>query len=242
MGRKPPQRYPASSKRREIDAFVSKLAKTPKRTPSGSRGRLMFALDATASRQPAWDQACHIQAQMFTETAALGGLDIQLCYYRGFGDFFASPWYGESAPLLQRMLQTRCQGGLTQIARVLRHARQETRKQQVNALVLVADSMEEDIDRLAHLAGELGLLGVPVFVFHEGGNPLAGRAFQEIARLSGGAYCPFDAGSAQQLKDLLSAVAVFAAGGRAALEDFSARRGVAVKRLTRQIRPAGPKR
>jgi hypothetical protein len=95
--------------------------------------------------------------------------------------------------------------------------------------------MEEDIDRLCHLAGELGLLGVPVFLFHEGGDPIVRRAFEQLARLSGGAYCPFDSASAQQLRDLLSAVAVYAAGGRKALLDFEGRRGGGTLRLTHQL-------
>ena len=95
--------------------------------------------------------------------------------------------------------------------------------------------MEEDIDKLCHHAGELGLLGVPVFMFHEGGEPVARRAFEQIARLSGGAYCPFDASSAQQLKELLSAVAVFAAGGRPALADYSRGKGEVVRQLSYQV-------
>ena len=79
------------------------------------------------------------------------------------------------------------------------------------------------------------MLGVPAFVFHEGDEAIAQRAFAEIARLTRGAYCSFDAGSAGQVRDLLSAVAVYAAGGRKALQDFSAHRGEAVRRLTRQL-------
>ena len=58
---------------------------------------------------------------------------------------------------------------------------------------------------------------------------------EQIARLSGGAYCPFDASSAQQLKDLLSAVAVFAAGGRPALADYSRGKGEVVRQLSYQV-------
>lgn len=228
---------PARSSRRDIDAFLAKVAAAPKPYPGGRCGRLIFALDATASRQPTWDQACHIQADMFREARTVGGLDIQLCYYRGFGEFEASTWYHDSGALMTRMLQTRCLGGLTQIGSVLQHAISETRRQRINALVFVGDSMEEDIDRISHLAGELGLLGVPVFVFHEGNDPTAARAFAQIARLTGGACCAFDAASARELGELLRAVAIYAAGGRAALTDFSARHGAAVRRLTRQMRP-----
>jgi hypothetical protein len=218
-----------------VEAFLQKVAALPKVRAGGPRGRLIFALDATASRQPTWDWACQIQAEMFQEAAALGGLDIQLVYYRGFGDFGASPWLGDSKELTRRMTGVRCLGGRTQIERVLDHAIAETRRQRVNALVFVGDCMEESIDALCHRAGQLGVLGLPAFLFHEGRDPLAEAAFQQMARLSGGACCPFDAGSARQLRELLRAVAVYAAGGQRALEDYSRRAGGEVLRLTRQL-------
>jgi hypothetical protein len=134
------------------------------------------------------------------------------------------------------MREVRCAGGMTQIERVLKHTGAESRQDKVNALVFVGDCMEENIDQLCHLAGELGILGVPVFLFHEGDDQAAERTFREIARLTGGAYCRFDASSAQQLRDLLSAVAVYAAGGRKALEDFGQRQGGVALRLTRQFK------
>ena len=220
----------------QVDAFLKRLAATPVVQPAaGQRGRLMFALDATASRQPTWDQACHIQGEMFKETAALGGLDIQLVFYRGLGECKASAWFGSAAALLKRMSAVTCRGGKTQIERVLRFAIAETKRQKVNAVVFIGDCMEEDIDELCHQAGELGLLGVPVFIFHEGRNPEAEEAFRQIAQLTHGAYCPFDANSAQQLRELLGAVAVYAAGGRAALEDYSRRAGGATLLLARQV-------
>jgi len=95
----------------------------------------------------------------------------------------------------------------------------------VNALVYVGDCMEENIDELSDLAGRLGLKGVPVFLFQEGHDPSAERAFRELARLSNGAYCRFNAGAAEQLRELLSAVAVYASGGLKALEDLGEKRG-----------------
>jgi len=227
---------PAETSAHEVEEFLRKVAITPAPVRAGGRGRLIFAIDATASREPTWDMACHIQSEMFRETDALGGLDIQLVFYRGFGQCLASPWLGNSADLVARMSRVLCQGGRTQIRKVLRHAVKETKKKAVHALVFVGDAMEEDVDALCHVAGELGLLGVPAFMFHEGGELVARRAFQQIARLSGGAYCSFDAGSAKQLRDLLSAVAVYAAGGRPALEDFGKRRGGSVLQITSQMR------
>ena len=226
----------SGASRGEVDAFLSKVAAMPVVKPAAARGRLIFALDATASREPAWDQACHLQAEMFEETASLGGLDVQLAYYRGFGEFRASEWATDARALLQRMTGVGCLGGKTQIRKVLKHAIAETAAARVNAVVFVGDCCEEDADLLCDLAGQLGVHGVPVFVFHEGHDRDARRIFEQIAQLSGGAYCSFDAGAAGQLRDLLSAVAVYAAGGRKALEDFGKRRGGMVPQITRQIR------
>ncbi len=183
------RQLPAESRSAEVDAFLRDLQRAPKPPPSGGRGRLIFALDATASREPTWDRACRIQGEMFEATAALGGLDVKLVFYRGFSECKASRWMTSAADLHRAMRAVSCVGGQTQIERVLAHALGETKKQRVGALVFVGDAMEESVDRLCQLAGELGLNGVPIFVFHEGGDLAAARAFQQIARLSRGAYC-----------------------------------------------------
>ena len=220
----------------EVEAFLRRVAVTPVTKPAGQRGRLIFAMDATASREPTWDRACHIQSQMFTETSALGGLDIQMVYYRGFRECRSSPWLSASADLLRYMSKVRCVGGHTQLGKVLRHAIGETKAKKVDALVFVGDCMEEDPDQVCHIAGELGLLGVPCFIFHEGREPMAMRTFKHISSLTKGAYCSFDATSAKTLRDLLSAVAVYAAGGRRALADFSMRAGGDVLLLAQQVK------
>ena len=226
---------PQKSSSAAIDAFMKRVRRTPAVKSGQQRGRLMFAMDATASREPSWDRACRIQGEMFSETAALGGLDIQLCYYRGYDEFEASPWLSSADALLQRMTGVTCRGGYTQIEKVLRQAIEQHGQKKIQALVFVGDCMEEDVDRLCHLAGQLGLLGLPVFMFHEGSDAVAQRAFKEIARLTRGAYCAFDTASAGQLRDLLSAVAVYAAGGQKALQDFTKGRNQVVQQLTRQL-------
>ena len=222
------------SSRSEVDAFLKQVKGLQ---PVGSgRGRLIFAMDATMSRQPSWDLALELQADMFNAVKAVGGLDVQLVYFRGLGECQASKWVGDPDALARLMRQVSCAGGYTQIRKVLAHARRESETSKVNALIYVGDCMEEDVDELSQLAGELGLIGVPVFVFQEGRDPKAGRAFGEIARLSRGAYCPFDAGSARQLRELLTAVAVYATGGRKALKDFSDEtRSSAAIRLLEQL-------
>jgi hypothetical protein len=229
-------RLPAKSKSTEVDAFLRDLSRAPAVRPGGGRGRLIFALDATASREPTWDRACRIQGEMFEATAALGGLDVKLMFYRGFDECKASRWLQTAADLHRAMSAVSCVGGETQIERVLEHAIAESKKQRVHALIFVGDAMEENVDRLGKLAGELALLGTPVFVFHEGGDAVAGAAFRQIAKLSRGAYLGFDLASADQLKELLAAVAVYATGGYKALADYGARKGGEVRLLTAQLR------
>lgn len=228
---------PAKSSRRDIRAFVEKSKQVPATTGTDARGRLIFALDATASRQPTWDRACAIQGDMFRAADGLGGLAVQLCFYRGFGEFRAGPWHTSSEEVVKRMTSVFCLGGLTQIGKVLRHTLKEAKQSKVNALVFIGDCVEENPDHLAHLAGQIGILGVPVFLFHEGNDPNTIRVFKQIAHLTRGAACPFDHASAGQLRDLLSAVAVYASGGWRALERFSDGRHASVKQLTRQLDP-----
>ena len=244
MSDDPNKKLPSKSSTADINSFLTKVRATPAAKTLGKKGRLIFAMDATASREPSWDHASHLQAQMFSETANLGGLEIQLCYYRGFAEFHASPWLSNTDQLLRQMTTVHCAAGHTQINKILKHcineakasakSGSESRAAKINALVFIGDCIEEDIDKLGHTAGELGLLGIPAFMFQEGHDPIAAKAFQQIARLSGGAYCPFDAGSAKQLRDLLSAVAVYAAGGHKALEDFHASHGGVILKLSKQ--------
>ena len=157
---------PGRSARAEVDAFLKDVRGLQ---PAGSgRGRLIFAMDATMSRQPSWDLALELQADMFKAVKAVGGLDVQLVYFRGFKECQASKWVGDPEALARLMRRVSCAGGFTQIGKVLSHARRESEASKVNALVYVGDCMEEDVDRLANLAGELGLIGVP-------GIPVPGR-------------------------------------------------------------------
>lgn len=186
--------------------------------PASGAGRLILALDATMSRQPTWDLACSLQSDMFDAVGKTGGLAVQLVYFRGFGECRASRFVADTAALKNLMTRIDCRGGHTQIGKVLSHVLKENERGKVNAVVYIGDAMEEEIDELADKAGQLGMRGVPVFVFQEGHDSAAEAAFREIARLSKGAWFRFDANAAATLSRLLSAVAVFATGGIKALE------------------------
>ncbi len=224
-----------SSSKSAINVFL-KQAKKIKSSGDG-QGRLIFALDATMSRQPTWDVACEIQSEMFSAAGKTGGLAIQLVYFRGFGECRASKWVVRSNALRDLMTGITCKGGRTQICKVLTHAKNEVTKtkpgEKVSALVFVGDAMEEAVDELAHRAGELGLLGVPAFMFQEGRDPVTEQAFREVAKLSGGAYMRFDTGSAAELAQLLNAVAKYASGG---LKAIASDQSKSVQGLLRQLK------
>ncbi|MGE0846004.1 MAG: hypothetical protein AB7L41_07025 [Flavobacteriaceae bacterium] len=202
----------------DVDGFLAKVRATPPAQAAEARGRLVFALDATMSRQPTWDSAAMLQADMFDEAMRLGGLSVQLVYFRGLSECRAGRWVGEAAALKEMMLRIGCRGGHTQIRKVLRHAAREAAKKPLAALVYVGDCMEESIDELCARAGEMALRNVKAFMFQEGHDPVASNAFAEIARITGGAHERFDSGSAARLRALLRAVAAYAAGGMKALE------------------------
>ncbi len=194
------------------------------------RGRLIFALDATASRQPTWDTAAHLQAKMFETVAAIGGLDVQLLYFRGYDEFVASRWHSDAQSLASVMLGVRCMAGHTQIKKVLAHARKENAREKIGAVTLVSDALEESPHDLYAEARELR---VPVFLFQEGTDDYVAEVYAKIASITGGAHCKFDAGAAQRLADLLKAVAAFAAGGVKAL---AAQKSEAATLLLTQMR------
>ncbi len=201
----------------DVAAFIEKVNALGKATtPGQQQGRLLFALDATMSRQPTWDLACKLQGEMF-EAVSGQPLQVQLLYFRGLNECRASKWVADSKALARLMTGIDCRGGNTQIGKVFSHARTEHSQRKINALVYVGDAMEEGVDGLAQKAGELGLLGCPIFVFQEGRDPTVERAFREFARISKGAYARFDTNAPRELAALLRAVAAYAAGGRPAL-------------------------
>ena len=210
---KPPARQSSSQ---EIAQFLQKSQAITQFVDK--QPRLLFAVDATASRQPTWDHARHLQQEMFLASGKVATLAVQLCYYRGFGEFRASRWLTDSAELARLMGRVRCEGGHTQIARLLRHAQEEHRKATVRALVFIGDAVEENPDSLCDLAGQCGILQLPLFLFQEGSDRQVEQTFRTMAKLSGGAYARFDSNSADILAGLLGAVASFATGGRTALE------------------------
>jgi hypothetical protein len=216
------QKFLPSARSKQIASFLEKA--------QAARGRLIFTLDATASRQPTWDQACQLQGEMFTEAAKIGGLEIQLVYYRGAGECRHSGWTANARVLANQMSGITCVTGYTQIGRVLVHIRNEHTQRSVSAAIFVGDAMEEESHALYDAAAGLG---VPLFVFQEGADPKVEIVFRKLASLTKGAYAKFDSGAVRELAELLKAAAVFAVGGMAALTDL---RTEGARRLLTQLK------
>ena len=169
----------------------------------------------------------NLHAELFRAAAgerdaagAGGDVAVQLIHYRGVGEFHASPWSASPEELLRQMTGVSCRGGMTQIRRVLQHALVEAGQARIKAAVFVGDACEEPQGALTAVAGRLAVYNVPVFVFQEGDDPVAGQAFRAIAGITGGAHAPFMPGSAEQLRALFGAVARYAAHGRAGLDEI----------------------
>jgi hypothetical protein len=227
---------PAASSRVDIDVFLDRVKSLAPATRPGERGRMIFALDATMSRQPTWDTASRLQAEMFGEAASVGGLDIQLVYYRGFAECRASSWVAAPERLGELMARIDCRAGQTQIGKVLAHARRENDAGKVAVVVFIGDAMEESLDELCAAAGELGLRNVRAFMFQEGYDPVCERAFREVATLTHGAFCRFAPGAAHELAELLRAAAAYAAGGMKALADLEQRHSPGAVKLIAQLK------
>jgi hypothetical protein len=153
---------------------------------------------------------------MFAAAGEIGGLEVQLVYFRGLNECKASHWTTDTRELATAMSGIKCVAGLTQISRMLAHARKEHEQQKVNAVIFVGDAVEERPHDLYDAAAGLG---VPFFLFQEGNDAAVEKTFAQIAKLTNGAHCKFAPGSARELPDLLNAVAKFAVGGTAALAD-----------------------
>lgn len=206
---------------------VSEFLEAAKKHPvaSNQRNRLIFGMDATASREPTWDLATSLHGELFN-TAQRSQLSVQLAYYRGFNDFYASSWANSPRLLLEHMQGVNCRGGATQILRLLRHIRKEASHRSLKAAVFIGDCCEEPPQELISAAGELALLRVPLFIFQEGHNPLARHVFSSMAQASGGAYAPFSRASARELAELLGAVAAYATEGNRAIKSISSKVGI----------------
>lgn len=185
-----------------------------------SRPRLLFTMDATASREASWNVAKEITGAMFE--AVPGALDVALAYHGGGRLQEITPFSPESKAFLDKVHMVRCTAGKTALNQILAQATQITR---LKALIYVGDCFEDSPTDAVELAGQLKLRGVRCFLFHDASSKTLGydvetarTVFASIAKITGGALLPFDESSPQMVKALLEAISVYAAQGIKALE------------------------
>lgn len=207
----------------EKKAFLDKIGAIAKR-PDQSKiaaalrkdpPKLLFSMDATASREATWDIAQDLTQSMFDQIP--GGLKIALAYHGGGRLKEVSEFRSDVQYFKKKVSEVSCDPGTTALCEILDHAANE---RGLSALIYIGDAYEEG-DYKA-LARELKLRKIPCFFFLEGQDPTAKRAFSEIAEITSGAVFPFDMASLEKAKARLDAIAAFAAGGMQLLKEKAA--------------------
>jgi hypothetical protein len=194
----------------------------PSNNPALLRARVIFAVDATASREASWNVARELQAKMFIEAGSDGLLQLQLVYFQA-NTCRASKWAAQGEELARWMGAIQCETGLTQIEKVLQHALREHERAPVQGVTFIGDSMEENIDVLGALADQLGAAGVPLHMCQEGDDISARKAFRLLALKTGGTYSVFNPAVPQTIERLSAQLNKIARGAVASVAAIGTR-------------------
>ena len=186
--------------------------------PKQRRPRLVFGIDATASREPAWQAARETTNALFD--ALPGQLDVALAVHGGSELHTFTGFTSQPGELRDTAAGIVCRAGGTRLVEVLARSRDAG---DVRVVVYIGDVFEEDADEAAAVADTLRLRGCRVVILHDRGQAPAYdpsvEVFQDIARRTGGAVLPFDARSKGKLREILEAVATLAVGGVKLLQE-----------------------
>jgi hypothetical protein len=186
-------------------------------TETPTRPRLIFGVDATASREPAWAAARSVTDALVR--ALPGELDVALAVHGGSRLHTFTPFTSNPATLRDRAAGLGCIAGYTRMLPILDRAMTEPG---VRVVVYIGDVFEESLSKARRLADTMGLKSIRLFVLHDTADWTArrdGDLFADLARRTGGCVLPFDANAPDRLRDLLGAVAVYAVGGERLLHE-----------------------
>lgn len=178
------------------------------------RARLLFAFDATASREWAWEGSKKVTDALFEVLP--GKLDVALAVHGGSRVHTYTRYFTEAGRLRDRAARIRCETGETRLLDILARVTQETPAAEV--VVYIGDAFEESKPKASRLADRLKAQGTRVIILQDGCDGETADVFANIAARSGGALLPFDLSSLERLRELLGAVAVLAVGGEKLLE------------------------
>jgi hypothetical protein len=192
-------------------------AEPPPDTHAPARPRLVFAVDATASREPAWAAARQVTDALVK--ALPGELDVALAVHGGSRVHTFTPFTNDPSTLRDHAAGVTCQAGLTRLLPILSAG---LKAPSVRVVVYIGDVFEESLAHGRLLADTMGRQSIRLIVLHDTVDPGARRdaeVFWDLARRTGGCVLPFDANAPGRLRDLLSAVAVYAVGGEKLLRE-----------------------
>ncbi len=186
-------------------------AEPPADTAAPLRPRLIFAVDATASREPAWTAARQVTDVLVK--ALPGALDVALAVHGGSRVHTFTAFTSDANTLRDRAAGVSCVAGTTRLLPILSAS---LKHPSVRVVIYIGDVFEENLQRGRHIADAMGAQNTKLIVLHDTADPAARRdaeVFWDLAKRTGGCVLPFDAAASGRLRDILSAVAVYAVGG-----------------------------
>ncbi|MSP01441.1 MAG: hypothetical protein EXR07_10400 [Acetobacteraceae bacterium] len=189
----------------------------PAETGIAPRPRLVFAVDATASREPAWAAARQVTDALVK--ALPGALDVALAVHGGGHVHTFTAFTNDAATLRDRAAGVTCISGMTRLLPILSTS---LKHPAVRVVVYIGDVFEESVAQGRRIADAMGARGTKLFVLHDTSNRDARRdaeIFWDLAKRTGGCVLPFDANAPGRLRELLAAVAVYAVGGEQLLRE-----------------------
>lgn len=181
--------------------------------PAARRPRLVFAVDATASREAAWASAKKITDRMFGVIP--NALDVALAVHGGDDLHTFTTFSADVDAFRKQAAAVDCESGVTRLCDIMARTLDAGG---VRVMSYIGDAFEEDADEALKLADRFRLRGIQAVMLSDGaeGKPL--EVFRQIAERTGGAVLDFRAGDAALMGELLAGVATLAIGGRRLLE------------------------
>jgi hypothetical protein len=192
-------------------------AEPPAETGTPARPRLVFAVDATASREPAWEAARQVTDALVK--ALPGELDVALAVHGGSRVHTFTAFTDDANTLRDRAAGVTCEAGLTRLLPILSAS---LKQPAMRVVIYIGDVFEESVTQGRRIADALGAQGTKLIVLHDTADPAARRyaeVFWDLAKRTGGCVLPFEASASGRLRDLLSALAVYAVGGEKLLRE-----------------------
>ena len=145
------------------------------------RARLVFAVDATASRSAAWEAAKQLTDILFE--AIPGKLDVALAVHGGGRVHTFTAFTADAGRLRDMAMGIRCRSGDTRLIDILARAVREKPK----VVVYIGDCFEESQREAVSVAEQLKAQGTRVIFLRDGNDRTAARVFPKLAALTGGA-------------------------------------------------------